>query len=100
MCGSMTRRIEITVSEDVWGRLEAARGFEPRASFVKRALVAVLGAAPMSSSGGASGLVLEDCRFVEPLEPQGGCPECGGQWTRRVGEPGRFCVDCGGREQS
>lgn len=32
------KRIEITVSEETWGRLNAARGHEPRASFVKRAL--------------------------------------------------------------
>lgn len=43
MCGSMTRRLEITVSEETWGRLELARGHEPRASFVKRALESALG---------------------------------------------------------
>lgn len=32
------RRIEITVSQELWDRLENARGHEPRASFVKRAL--------------------------------------------------------------
>jgi hypothetical protein len=32
------KRIEITVSEETWERLNAARGHEPRASFVKRAL--------------------------------------------------------------
>jgi hypothetical protein len=32
------RRVEITLSEPVWDRLESARGHEPRASFIKRAL--------------------------------------------------------------
>jgi hypothetical protein len=32
------RRVEITLSESVWDRLESARGHEPRASFIKRAL--------------------------------------------------------------
>ena len=32
------KRIEITVSEELWRRVEVARGHEPRASFVKRAL--------------------------------------------------------------
>jgi hypothetical protein len=36
------RRVEITVSEGTWGRLEVARGHEPRASFVKRALESAL----------------------------------------------------------
>lgn len=39
----MAKRVEITVSEDVWVRLESARGHEPRASFVKRALEKALG---------------------------------------------------------
>ena len=36
------KRIEITVSEGTWDRLELARGHEPRASFVKRALESAL----------------------------------------------------------
>lgn len=52
MCGSMTRRIEITVSEETWDALNAARGHEPRASFVKRALESALG---LPSQGGAPG---------------------------------------------
>jgi hypothetical protein len=43
MCASMTRRIEITVSDETWRRLDGARGHEPRASFVKRALERALG---------------------------------------------------------
>lgn len=39
----MAKRIEITVSEEVWAALDAARGHEPRASFVKRALEKALG---------------------------------------------------------
>jgi hypothetical protein len=32
------RRIEITLSQERWEQLEAARGHEPRAAFIKRAL--------------------------------------------------------------
>jgi hypothetical protein len=39
----MARRLEITLSEESWERLERVRGFEPRASFVKRALEKALG---------------------------------------------------------
>lgn len=42
----MTERIEITVSDEMFARLEAARGHEPRASFIKRALETALEAAP------------------------------------------------------
>jgi hypothetical protein len=46
------RRIEITVSEGTWDRLNAARGHEPRASFVKRALESALGSViPADASG-------------------------------------------------
>lgn len=38
----MTRRLEITVSEETWDQLNVARGHEPRASFVKRALESAL----------------------------------------------------------
>lgn len=37
-----SKRLEITVSEDTWERLEELRGHEPRASFVKRALESAL----------------------------------------------------------
>lgn len=33
-----THRLEITLNEADWARLEECRGHEPRASFVKRAL--------------------------------------------------------------
>src|SRR5216117_2461432 len=32
------KRLELTVSEDLWERIESARGDVPRAAFVKRAL--------------------------------------------------------------
>jgi hypothetical protein len=32
------RRVEITLSQERWEQLEAARGHEPRAAFIKRAL--------------------------------------------------------------
>lgn len=44
-CG-VTRRLEITVSEETWAALDAARGHEPRASFVKRALDSALRSRP------------------------------------------------------
>lgn len=59
MCGSMTRRVEITVSEGTWDALEAARGHEPRASFVKRALGEKLGSPPRVSQV-VAGRVLKD----------------------------------------
>jgi hypothetical protein len=47
-------RLEITLSEEQWDRLNAARGHEPRASFVKRALEAALAeSAVRRQSGGA-----------------------------------------------
>lgn len=36
------RRIELTLSQERWEQLEAARGHEPRASFIKRALESAL----------------------------------------------------------
>lgn len=48
MCGSMTKRLEITVSDEMLTRLDAARGHEPRASFVKRALESALDETPRS----------------------------------------------------
>src|SRR4051812_4678771 len=48
MCGSMTKRLEITVSDEMLTRLDAARGHEPRASFVKRALVEMLDVEPLT----------------------------------------------------
>jgi hypothetical protein len=36
------RRVEITLSQERWEQLEAARGFEPRAAFIKRALYEAL----------------------------------------------------------
>jgi hypothetical protein len=36
------RRVEITLSQERWDALEAARGHEPRASFIKRALDSAL----------------------------------------------------------
>jgi hypothetical protein len=39
----VTRRLEITVSDELLARLDAARGHEPRASFIKRALERALG---------------------------------------------------------
>lgn len=48
----MVRRLEITLSQEAWDRLEAARGHEPRASFVKRALESALsGSAPKGVPG-------------------------------------------------
>jgi hypothetical protein len=34
----MSKRIELTVSEELWDRIEVARGDVPRAAFVKRVL--------------------------------------------------------------
>lgn len=42
------RRIEITVCEGTWDALNVARGHEPRASFVKRALESALDETPRS----------------------------------------------------
>lgn len=39
----MANRLEITLSDEQWDRLDGARGHEPRASFVKRALESALG---------------------------------------------------------
>jgi hypothetical protein len=39
----MANRVEVTLSDEAWGRLESLRGHEPRASFVKRALMEALG---------------------------------------------------------
>jgi hypothetical protein len=38
----MARRLEITLSDEQWDRLNAARGHERRASYVKRALESAL----------------------------------------------------------
>lgn len=45
----MTRRLEITVSEETWAALNAVRGHEPRASFVKRALESALSPSDLDS---------------------------------------------------
>lgn len=42
----MSKRLEITVSDEVLAGLDVARGHEPRASFVKRALERVLAERP------------------------------------------------------
>lgn len=36
------KRIEITVPQETWERIEAARGDVPRAAFIKRAIEAAL----------------------------------------------------------
>jgi hypothetical protein len=37
-----SNRLELTLSDEQWDRLDGARGHEPRASFVKRALESAL----------------------------------------------------------
>lgn len=107
MCGSMTKRLEITVSDEMLTRLDAARGHEPRASFVKRALVEMLDVEPLTPVAVAAAReayespVLEEQFYAEAslaaIEGQSspaGCPECGGEW--RHPSPGvRACMDCG-----
>jgi hypothetical protein len=40
------RRIELTVSQETWERIEKARGREPRATWIKRAIALALAADP------------------------------------------------------
>jgi hypothetical protein len=111
-----TVRFEMRVSEGWLGRVDAARGEESRASFVRRAVAEKAGR-PLRTDAEViaqerafrdidghrttTPVVLPSGRtvVVEPSEGSG-CPECGGLWERRPGESGRFCVDCGGREAS
>lgn len=103
----MSERFEMRVPEDLLSRLDAARGHEPRASFVKRALVEMLDVEPLTPVAAAAAReayespVLEEQFYAEDalaaikgLESSSGCPECGGDMRGR--EPGvRACVDCG-----
>lgn len=54
----MTNRVELTVPDDLWDRLEKVRGPEPRASFVKRAVAH------------ACDLMEESPRYGDPLAPK------------------------------
>lgn len=109
-----SKRLELTLSDEVWTRLEKARGHEPRASFVKRALEAFLPEPGVQVSRGRvdvvlsseDGRVLEQQSYVEePFVVAGpvtrGCPECGGDMRER--DPlsrVRVCADCGLTERS
>ena len=42
VAGVSARRVEITVSEETWNEIEAARGDMPRAAWIKQALRAAL----------------------------------------------------------
>lgn len=106
------------VPEALLLRVDAARGHESRASFFRRAAVEKLNgreilpgrepypfeaerqAVRAAVAAGVESVRVEAGSIVpaSALVESGGCPECGGQWQRRPDVPGRFCVDCGGRE--
>lgn len=108
------KRVEITVPEDLLERVDGARGHEPRASFIKRALESALEfeqrlpkPPKVLVEAGADGeLVISATdvlrnEWIEP-EPSSGCPECGGEWAPAISPEGtyRICSDCGARESS
>lgn len=125
-----SERFEMRVPKDLLERIDAERGHEKRASWIKRTLESALGAvdgtkAPESvlphggqsspapsrasvevyaSANGETAIAARDVLREEWLEPEpvSGCPECGGSWASGLSPEGtyRICTDCGAREAS
>jgi predicted transcriptional regulator len=106
-----SERFEMRVPDELMARVDAERGHEKRASFIKRAVEAFLSPESYAFEGerqvvreavaaGAQGVRVEVGSIMPESVASSGCPECGGLWERREGERGRWCVDCGAREAS
>jgi hypothetical protein len=65
------RRIEITLSQERWEQLEAARGHEPRAAFIKRALESALGDGQAANRRARSSPVQPSAPIRAPRVPPG-----------------------------
>lgn len=85
----MAVRVEFTVPDELYERLESARGHEPRASFVKRALesalagsgapaeVAPVSARPSSAAPTRTPASATDAYVRARQKSYGLCPDCG-----------------------
>jgi ribosomal protein S27AE len=91
----VAKRLEITLDEAAWDRLNAVRGHEPRASFVKRALRDALFSRAEIVAADREEMAERINRALAPDVERSspGCPECGSDMSSIEGR--WVCGDCG-----